>query len=78
MKIREILGKKGVVMRMSSEETDLREAVRMWNGRNIKTSLNIETAKTISPWRERGMRDLSRFWQVWSINGSEGRDGQVA
>ena len=59
MKIREILGKKGVVMRMSSEETDLREAVRMWNGRNIKTSLNIETAKTISPWRERGMRDLS-------------------
>ena len=59
MKIREILGKKGVVMRMSSEETDLREAVRMWNGRNIKTSLNIETAETISPWRERGMRDLS-------------------
>ena len=59
MKIKEILGKKGVVMRMSSEETDLREAVRMWNGRNIKTSLNIETAETISPWRERGMRDLS-------------------
>ena len=34
VKLRELLLKKGVVMRTSSEETDLREAVQMWNGRN--------------------------------------------
>ena len=34
MKLRELLLKKGVIMWMSSEEKDLGEAVRMWNGRN--------------------------------------------
>ena len=34
MKLRELLLLKGTNMRISSEETDLREAVRMWNGRN--------------------------------------------
>ena len=34
VKMKELLEKKGVIMRMSSEETDLGEAVRMWNDRN--------------------------------------------
>ena len=34
VKIRELLLKKGLVLRMGSEETDLGEAVRMWNQRN--------------------------------------------
>ena len=34
VKMRELLEKKGVVMRISSEETELGEAVRMWNDRN--------------------------------------------
>ena len=44
-KMRELLLKKGVVMSMSSEETDLgefREAVLMWNGRNKNLSENDE------------------------------------
>ena len=36
--LKELLNTKGVVMRMSSEETDLAEAVRMWNERNKNLS----------------------------------------
>ena len=38
VRVRELLEKKGVVMRMSSEEIDLEEAVRMWNARNKNLS----------------------------------------
>ena len=34
VKLRNILLRKGLVLRMGPEETDLREAVRMWNQRN--------------------------------------------
>ena len=34
VKLRNILLRKGLVLRMGSEETDLREAVRVWNQRN--------------------------------------------
>ena len=34
VKLRKILLRKGLVLRMGSEETDLREAVRVWNERN--------------------------------------------
>ena len=34
VKLRNILLRKGLVLRMGSEETDLREAVRVWNERN--------------------------------------------
>ena len=39
VKMRELLLVKGVVMKMSSEETDLGEAVRMWNDRNKNLGL---------------------------------------
>ena len=38
----ELLNTKGVVMRMSSEETELAEAVRMWNERNKNLSEYID------------------------------------
>jgi len=77
VKLRNILLRKGLVLRMGSEETDLREAVRVWNQRNENLGIIVdeeveEEVEGSSKWTDRALMLQSGLLTAVEVEESEG------